>query len=118
MRGRLVIAAGALAMALTPGVAWAAHGGGGQEAGGHGGEGAPGYELVSLPNENVPKFERRTVYCPDGKKVLGGGAEARGNTAILVGSFPTDDGTGWIGRGRQTDTDNVGISVFAICADV
>ncbi|WP_258408190.1 hypothetical protein [Streptomyces hygroscopicus] len=77
----------------------------------------PGYQLVALPNENVPNFQRRTVYCPAGKKVLGGGAEARGNDAILVGSFPTDDGTGWIRLGRQTTTDTVGISVFAICAD-
>ncbi|MBL1116127.1 hypothetical protein JK364_27545 [Streptomyces sp. 110] len=81
-------------------------------------EGVPGYEVVTLPNENVPNFQRRTVYCPKGKKVIGGGAEARGNTAILVGSFPTDDARGWIGLGRQTSTDNVGISVFAICANV
>ncbi|MGW5447648.1 hypothetical protein [Streptomyces asiaticus] len=81
-------------------------------------EGVPGYEVVTLPNENVPNFQRRTVYCPKGKKVIGGGAEARGNTAILVGSFPTDDARGWIGLGRQTSADNVGISVFAICANV
>ncbi|WP_262703449.1 MULTISPECIES: hypothetical protein [Streptomyces] len=81
-------------------------------------EGVPGYEVVTLPNENVPNFQRRTVYCPPGKKVIGGGAEARGDTAILVGSFPTDDARGWIGLGRQTSTDNVGISVFAICAYV
>lgn len=109
-------------MALTPGAAWAADGSGDQESVSQGdprpGEGVPGYELVTLPNENVPNFQRRTVYCPHGKKALGGGAEARGDTAILLGSFPTDDGTGWIGLGRQTATDNVGISVFAICADV
>ncbi|WP_413808211.1 hypothetical protein [Streptomyces sp. OE57] len=81
-------------------------------------EGVPGYEVVTLPNENVPNFQRRTVYCPPGKKVIGGGAEARGDTAILVGSFPTNDARGWIGLGRQTSTDNVGISVFAICAYV
>ncbi|WP_257232027.1 hypothetical protein [Streptomyces sp. Rer75] len=117
-------------MALTPGAAWAAHGSGGQESGSYGaevsvsqgdprvGERVPGYEMVSLPNENVPNFQRRTVYCPHGKKALGGGAEAHGATAILLGSFPTDDGTGWIGLGRQTATDNVGISVFVICANV
>ncbi|AQW52294.1 hypothetical protein ACIQPP_41795 [Streptomyces violaceusniger] len=82
------------------------------------GEGVPGYEVVTLPNENVPNFQRRTVYCPPGKKAIGGGAEARGDTAILVGSFPTNDARGWIGLGRQTSTDNVGISVFAICANV
>ncbi|MFE1931345.1 hypothetical protein ACFW95_13420 [Streptomyces sp. NPDC059474] len=130
MRGRLVIAAAALTMALTPGVASATQGGDDQTTGSHRpeasvspeaprpGEGVPGYELVTLPNQNVPNFQRRTVYCPEGKKAIGGGAEARGNDAILVGSFPTDDGTGWIGLGRQTTTDNVGISVFVICAYV
>lgn len=179
MRGRLVIAAAALAMALTPaGVASATQDGDDQTTGSysaevpmaqgsegttsHGSEGTkyqgseatgsvssestasqsdeatgpqsseaaashgaprpdegvPGYEVVTLPNENVPNFQRRTVYCPKGKKVIGGGAEARGDTAILVGSFPTDDARGWIGLGRQTSTDNVGISVFAICANV
>ncbi|MEU8251588.1 hypothetical protein [Nonomuraea sp. NPDC048916] len=77
----------------------------------------PGYQLVTLPNANVPNFQRRTLYCPGSKRVLGGGAEARGNDAILVGSFPTDDGRGWIGIGRQSAYRDVGISVFAICAD-
>ncbi|GAA2273668.1 hypothetical protein GCM10010149_14820 [Nonomuraea roseoviolacea subsp. roseoviolacea] len=77
----------------------------------------PGYQLVTLPNANVPNFQRRTLYCPGSKKVLGGGAEARGNRAILVGSFPTDDGHGWIALGRQDGYSDVGISVFAICAD-
>jgi hypothetical protein len=77
----------------------------------------PGYQLVTLPNANVPNFQRRTVYCPDSKRVVGGGAEARGNGAILVGSFPTGDGRGWIGIGRQIGYNDVGISVFAICVD-
>jgi hypothetical protein len=77
----------------------------------------PGWQLVTLPNADVPNFQRRVVYCPGGKHVLGGGAEARGHTAILIGSFPTDDGRGWIGLGRQTSAGSVGISVFAICAD-
>jgi len=77
----------------------------------------PGYQLVTLPNANVPNFQRRTLYCPGSKRVVGGGAEARGNGAILVGSFPTDDGRGWIGIGRQIGYNDVGISVFAICVD-
>ncbi|WP_141583168.1 hypothetical protein [Actinomadura sp. WMMA1423] len=77
----------------------------------------PGYQLVTLPNANVPNFQRRTLLCPGGKRVLGGGGEARGNGAILVGSFPTDDARGWIVLGRQTGFSDVGISVFAICAD-
>ncbi|QFG20411.1 hypothetical protein [Actinomadura sp. WMMB 499] len=75
-----------------------------------------GYQIVKLPNANVPNFQRRTVYCPSGKQVIGGGAEAQGNDAILVGSFPTDDGRGWIGLGRQKAYSSVGISVYAICA--
>lgn len=76
-----------------------------------------GWQLVTLPNANVPNFQRRTLTCPGGKHVLGGGGEARGNGAILVGSFPTDDGRGWIVLGRQIGYPDVGISVFAICAD-
>ncbi|MDF5759177.1 hypothetical protein [Spongiactinospora sp. TRM90649] len=77
----------------------------------------PGYQIVTLPNANVPNFQRRTVFCPGAKRVLGGGAEAQGNDAILVGSFPTPDGRGWIGLGRQNSHPDVGISVYAICAD-
>ncbi|WP_049575631.1 hypothetical protein [Nonomuraea sp. SBT364] len=77
----------------------------------------PGYQLVTLPNANVPNFQRRTLYCPGSKRVVGGGAEAQGNGAILVGSFPTNDGRGWIGIGRQIGYNDVGISVFAICVD-
>ncbi len=77
-----------------------------------------GYQIVKLPNANVPNFTRRTVRCPSGKRAVGGGAEAQGNDAILVGSFPTDDGTGWIGLGRQNNYGDVGISVYVICANV
>jgi hypothetical protein len=80
--------------------------------------GFTGYQIVKLPNANVPNFTRRTVRCPSGKRAIGGGAEAQGNGAILVGSFPTDDGTGWIGLGRQIEYSNVGISVYVICATV
>ncbi|MGW2199273.1 hypothetical protein ACWCSH_43955, partial [Streptosporangium sp. NPDC001682] len=77
-----------------------------------------GYQIVKLPNANVPNFQRRVVRCPAGKKAVGGGAEAQGNQAVLVGSFPTDDGGGWIGLGRQPGYNDVGISVYAICANV
>ncbi|MGJ6964241.1 hypothetical protein ACSDR0_20240 [Streptosporangium sp. G11] len=77
-----------------------------------------GYQIVKLPNANVPNFQRRVVRCPAGKKAVGGGAEAQGNAAVLVGSFPTDDGGGWIGLGRQPGYNDVGISVYAICANV
>lgn len=75
-----------------------------------------GYQIVALPNKNVPNFKRRTVWCPHPKRVIGGGAEAQGPQAVLVGSFPTQDGRGWIALGRQTKGSSVGISVYAICA--
>lgn len=77
-----------------------------------------GYQIVTLPNANVPNFTRRYVYCPVGKRVVGGGGEAQGNDAILVGSFPTADGKGWIVLGRQNNYSSVGISAYAICATV
>ncbi|MCW2945358.1 MAG: hypothetical protein JWR24_2075 [Actinoallomurus sp.] len=80
--------------------------------------GSDGYQIVTLPNANVGNFTRRTVYCPSGKRVVGGGGEAQGNDAILVGSFPTPDGRGWIALGRQNNYSTVGISVYAICANV
>ncbi|MFJ9648301.1 hypothetical protein ACWEPM_26260 [Streptomyces sp. NPDC004244] len=120
MRGFKVLGAGALAVALVSGVGWAAQASDSQTAPSRGhaarAAGVDGYQVVKLPNANVPNFQRRTVYCPAGKVAVGGGAEAQGNDAILVGSFPTDDGRGWIGLGRQNAYSSVGISVYAICA--
>jgi len=124
MRGKQAIGAGILALALVSGAGWAAQATTSETAAGQAAAAkAPvraavvdGYQIVQLPNANVPNFQRRTVYCPAGKKVIGGGAEAQGNGAVLVGSFPTPDGTGWIGLGRQDGASTVGISVYAICA--
>jgi hypothetical protein len=120
MRGLKVLGAGALAVALASGVGWTAQASDSQTVPTNGhvtraGDG--GYQVVKLPNANVQNFQRRTVYCPPGKVAIGGGAEAQGNDAILVGSFPTDDGRGWIGLGRQNSYSTVGISVYAICAN-
>lgn len=119
MRGFKNLGAGVLVVALVSGVGWAAHASDSQAPAEP--EAAPaavdGYQVVRLPNTNVPNFQRRTVFCPPGKIAVGGGAEAQGEDAILVGSFPTDDGRGWIGLGRQNIHDNVGISVYAICAN-
>ncbi|MFF4014400.1 hypothetical protein [Streptomyces sp. NPDC001843] len=125
MRGKQAIGAGVLALALVSGAGWAAQATAGQTVTGRAAAvAAParaaavdGYQIVKLPNANVPNFQRRTVYCPAGKKVIGGGGEAQGNGAVLVGSFPTDDGHGWIALGRQDGYPSVGISVYAICAD-
>ncbi|QHY94222.1 hypothetical protein SSPS47_03635 [Streptomyces sp. S4.7] len=120
MRGLRVLGVGALAVALVSGVGWAAQASDSQTAPKSGqvsrAAAVDGYQVVKLPNANVPNFQRRTVYCPAGKVAIGGGAEAQGNDAILVGSFPTDDGRGWIGLGRQNAYSSVGISVYVICA--
>ncbi|GGY10807.1 hypothetical protein [Streptomyces anandii] len=119
MRAKTALTAGALALTIAAGAGWAA-----QAAPDHTPATKPahtrvvdGYQIVTLPNANVPNFQRRTVYCPPGKHVIGGGAEAQGNDAVLVGSFPTPDGTGWIALGRQNSYSSVGISVYAICAN-
>jgi len=125
MRGMQAIGGGVLALALVTGAGWAAEAAaGGAVSGRAPTAGAParagavdGYQIVRLPNANVPNFQRRTVYCPAGKRVIGGGAEAQGSGAVLVGSFPTGDGRGWIGLGRQDGHPTVGISVYAICAN-
>ena len=121
MRGKQAIGAGVLTLALVSGAGWAAQATTGQAAASKErstrAASVDGYQIVALPNANVPNFQRRTVYCPAGKRVIGGGAEAQGNDAILVGSFPTDDGRGWIGLGRQNAYSSVGISVYAICAN-
>ncbi|WP_371783594.1 hypothetical protein [Streptosporangium subroseum] len=46
-----------------------------------------------------------------------GSAEAQCDGAIPAYSFPTDDGTGRIGIDRRIGYNNVGISVFVICAN-
>jgi len=124
MRGKQTVGVGILALALVSGIGWAAQATT-DETGSRrtAAAGAParaaavdGYQIVQLSNANVPNFQRRTLYCPSGKKVVGGGAEAQGNGAVLVGSFPTPSGNGWIALGRQDGSSSVGISVYAICA--
>ncbi|MGW0412249.1 hypothetical protein ACWDZX_13255 [Streptomyces collinus] len=76
-----------------------------------------GYQVVNLPNATVRNFQRRTVFCPEGKGAIDGGAEAQGQDAVLVGSFPTDDGRGRIALGRQMRYSDLGISAYALCAN-
>jgi hypothetical protein len=117
MRKMYALGTGALALAAVMGTGLAAQADNVRPAAHSKVGGSDGYQIVKLPNANVGNFTRRTVYCPSGKHVLGGGGEAQGNDAILVGSFPTSDGRGWIALGRQNRYDTVGISVYAICAN-
>jgi hypothetical protein len=113
MRRAYAVAAGALAIAAASGTGFAAQAANVEQV-----KHFDNYQIVSLPNANVGNFTRRTVTCPGRKHAVGGGGEAQGNDAILVGSFPTSDGRGWIALGRQNRYPSVGISVYAICADV
>ncbi|MEU1510342.1 MULTISPECIES: hypothetical protein [unclassified Kitasatospora] len=118
-----VLGAGLLAVALAAGTGWVAQanddGAAGQErqASVKAVDAIDGYQVVKLGNANVGNFQRRTVNCPAGKRAIGGGAEAQGNEAVLVGSFPTDGANGWVGIGRQPGSSSVGISVYVICAN-
>jgi hypothetical protein len=80
--------------------------------------GFTGWEIVAVPTATVANNTQRTAECPRGKRVTGGGANATGTTPILLGSFPTPDGRGWIGVGRSETTATVGIAVWAVCAKV
>lgn len=122
VRSKLVLGACAMAMTLVSGVGWAVQANADatsvrQQSGSAATRAIDGYEIVRLPNANVSNFSRRYVNCPDGKVAIGGGAEARGDDSVLNGSFPTDDGRGWIGIGHQPGADTVGISVFVVCAN-
>ncbi|MBR7831726.1 hypothetical protein KDL01_00555 [Actinospica durhamensis] len=122
-RGRIVLGTSALALMLGAGVgmaipASADSAGDTQQSQLTAPNAVTGYEIVRLGNANVGNFERRNVYCPEGKKAIGGGAEAQGVASVLNGSFPTDDGRGWVGLGHQPGYNSVGISVYAVCAYV
>jgi hypothetical protein len=73
-----------------------------------------GYEIVRQESGG----DRVLVDCPPGKKVLGGGGAALGlgEDLALSASFPTDDGKSWfVSRPLSPD---LGVRVWAICADV
>ncbi len=91
--------------------------------------GISGYQIVSRTTNSIGAFTRFAVTCPSGKRVIGGGAEALGPQAILVGSFPNGQSQ-WIAIGRQATvshpafsspslgSSSSGLRVFAICAVV
>ncbi|MFF9677442.1 hypothetical protein ACF1GS_38105, partial [Streptomyces eurythermus] len=76
-----------------------------------------GYQLVNAPNAVVNNNEVRGVRCPAGKRVLGGGGSLQGNTPVMVASFPHADGQGWSVIGRQTNAEQIGVSVWAVCVN-
>lgn len=56
--------------------------------------------------------------CTGGKKALGGGASATYANAYVIDSAPTDDGTGWVVRSRNTSPSPATVYAWVICANV
>jgi hypothetical protein len=90
-------------------------------AGAAGPPGISGYQLLAGGTENDSVlFHTRTVYCPTGKKPLGGGGwvnGVNGGGPWLVANGPTPDGNGW----SVTSTRSAGslaAVVYVICAFV
>lgn len=86
-RASLILSATALAVAVLAGPTGAA-----------GPAGISGYQLVTGGAENDSVlFHTKTVYCPTGKKPLGGGGfvnGVNGGGPWLVANGPTPDGNG------------------------
>ena len=76
-----------------------------------------GYQLVTLPNADVPNFQRRTLVCPRAKTPSAAAAKPRATARSSSAASPLPDGAGWIALGRQDCYNSVGISVYAICAN-
>jgi len=87
--------------------------------GAQGPSGISGWQyVVSNPGVSVPPNDVRTatVYCPGGKKALGGGVSRSGG-GYVVSTAPTDGGTGWSGAllaGSSATT----MYAWVICANV
>jgi hypothetical protein len=75
-------------------------------------------QLVREARENVRNFDPVTAYCPDGKKVLGGGGQVTGTNPILTSTVPASDGSAWIAAGRSSTASAVNVVAWAICAKV
>ena len=56
--------------------------------------------------------------CPAGKKALGGGASATYANAYVIDSAPTNDGTGWVVRSRNTSPSPATVYAWVICGNV
>jgi hypothetical protein len=82
--------------------------------------GVPGYQIVtSSGDQPAGSGTLRTVACPSGKVVLGGGIDLeRPGKAMVRSSAPyvASGETGWRGFVQNPSADPVGYTVRAICA--
>lgn len=85
-----------------------------------GASGVTGYKIVSA--DGASGAETASVYCPLGKRVLGGGASSSNSEWYVYTSQPIGLGSGWSASiGLNADgrpfTTSPTLSVYAICAD-
>jgi hypothetical protein len=80
-------------------------------------------ELVTADSSsNSNTVKNRSVSCPSGKKVIGGGAAVNvtSNSLAITRSFPSGDLTTWTAEAQETAAvaGNWKVTVYAICAKV
>jgi hypothetical protein len=90
-------------------------------AGPTGPAGISGWEYrVNLPGVRVGSGESGggQVYCPTGKKALGGGASVQNGQTYVTSSAPTNGGTGWAVFFHNDSSAAVTVYAWVICATV
>ncbi|MFI6517921.1 hypothetical protein ACIBF1_20360 [Spirillospora sp. NPDC050679] len=74
-----------------------------------------GYQQVQGYAERTDRFTERSVQCPGGKVLMGGGGEALGDTSTLTRSYP--EGTTWRSSGFSTEDAPFSLRSYALCAN-
>jgi hypothetical protein len=69
--------------------------------------------LVTATESGTANGQPTMACCPAGKVATGGGVRTDGK-ANVVDSYPTPDGTGWIGTAVGTDP-STPVTVYVIC---
>ena len=90
-------------------------------AGPAGPSGISGWEYrVSSPGVYIPSGDAGggQVYCPAGKKALGGGASVGTSRAYVTTSAPTNGANGWGVWFHNTGSGPVTVYAWVICANV
>jgi hypothetical protein len=87
-----------------------------------GASGVSGWQIVISDGIALApgQFSVRTATCPNGKKVLGGGASATSaqSFARMLVSAPTDSGGGWVGGVENVGPITITMFAWATCANV
>jgi hypothetical protein len=109
-------------------ISWNQTGPAGQ-VGEQGSPGMSGYEIQTIewPTIGVDWLVFQTVDCPEGKVAVGGGVRidhsnlSESREHRLIGSHPTDDGTGWrsgILNMSETTEELPSATWYAVCVNV